>query len=379
MSGGVAQLISVGLQDAVLTGTPQISFFRSNYKQYTHFASSVERQILMSQPTPGAMTSIQIQNKGDLLSYGYLTATTASNGLVQNINWSTAIDKVELWIGGVIVDTQDSVFNYLIEPVTMSGTYSQRYGGITSNVNSASNTFYPFKFFFCKDYQNSLPLCGMIGSPVELRIYWLPTMPAVGAYQFESWFNYIYLDTPERAHFTNSGVNSSGSPNSIKMLIWQVQRQLIPQDYTMNLTFNNPVKFMAANVLPYTSGNMRLNLNIDGQDVGLNRSLIHFQEVSQYFNMTYGLHNPGSINGNLAPAPVFCYPFCLETNKLQPTGTVNFSRVDTFQLKATNGTGMTLTAVGNTNGIFPMGSYLYAVSYNILTVQSGIASLLYSN
>jgi hypothetical protein len=204
-------------------------------------------------------------------------------------------------------------------------------------------------------------------------------MPAAGTYQFESWFNYIYLDTNERTHFTNSGVDASGNVKSIHMLMWQVQRQIIPQDYTMNLTFNNPVKFLAANVLPYTSGNMKLNLNIDGQDFGLNRSLIHFQEVSQYFNMNYGLTNPSSTNGSLAPAPLFCYPFCLETNKLQPTGTVNFSRVDTFQLKAASGSGMTLTAVGNTNGIFPMGSHLYAVNYNILVVQNGIASLLYSN
>jgi len=375
MSGGVAQLISVGLQDAVLTGTPQVSFFRSSYKQYTHFASSVERQILMSQPTPGSMTSIQIQNKGDLLSYGYLTATTSSNGLVKNINWSTAIDKVELWIGGVLVDTQDSVFNYLVEPVAMADSYSKRYGGLSGNTTTASNTFYPFKFFFCKDYQNSLPLCGMIGSSVEIRIYWLTTMPAAGTYMFESWFNYIYLDSNERTYFTNSGLDTSGNPKSIKMLIWQVQRQLIPQDSYMQLTFNNPVKFLAANVLPYTSGSMKLNLNIDGQDVGLNRSLIHFQEVSQYYNMNYGLNNPSS--SALSPAPLFCYPFCLETNKLQPTGTVNFSRVDTFQIKAPNGTN--LTSVGNTNSIFPMGSYMYAVSYNILLVKSGIASLLYSN
>jgi hypothetical protein len=200
-------------------------------------------------------------------------------------------------------------------------------------------------------------------------------MPAAGTYMFESWFNYIYLDSNERTYFTNSGLDTSGNPKSIKMLIWQVQRQLIPQDSYMQLTFNNPVKFLAANVLPYTSGSMKLNLNIDGQDVGLNRSLIHFQEVSQYYNMNYGLHNPSS--SGLSPAPLFCYPFCLETNKLQPTGTVNFSRVDTFQIKAPNGTN--LTSVGNTNSIFPMGSYMYAVSYNILLVKSGIASLLYSN
>jgi hypothetical protein len=379
MSGGIAQLISVGLQDTVLSGTPQVSFFRTNYKQYTHFASSVERQTFTAQPTPGSMTTIQIQNKGDLLNYGYLTATATSNNLVTNINWSTAIDKVELWIGGVLIDTQDSTFNTLIEPVLMADSFSKRWNGTSANTNTVNNTFYPFKFFFCKDYQNSLPLCGMIGSSVEIRVYWLSTMPAVGSYQFESWFNYIYLDGSERKYFTNTEMDSSGNPSSINMLIWQVQRQLIPQDYTMTMTFNNSVKFLAANVLPYTSGNMKLNLNIDGQDVGLNRSLVHFQEVPQYFNTAFGLHNPSSGYGGSSPAPVFCMPFCLETNKLQPTGTVNFSRVDNFQLKTSAGSGTTLSAVGNTNAIFPLGSYLYAVSYNMLVVKSGVASLLYAN
>jgi len=45
MSGGIAQLVAVGAQDAHLVGQPEVSFFRSNYKRHTNFAQTVERQL----------------------------------------------------------------------------------------------------------------------------------------------------------------------------------------------------------------------------------------------------------------------------------------------------------------------------------------------
>ena len=48
-AGGIVQLVATGAQDAWLTGKPEVSFFRSNYRRYTHFASSVERQIIQGE------------------------------------------------------------------------------------------------------------------------------------------------------------------------------------------------------------------------------------------------------------------------------------------------------------------------------------------
>ena len=42
MSGGAVQLVATGIQDAHLTGKPEVSFFRSNFKRHTHFAMSQE-------------------------------------------------------------------------------------------------------------------------------------------------------------------------------------------------------------------------------------------------------------------------------------------------------------------------------------------------
>ena len=46
MSGGIAQLVAVGAQDAHLVGDPEVSFFRSTYRRHTNFSQTVERQVI---------------------------------------------------------------------------------------------------------------------------------------------------------------------------------------------------------------------------------------------------------------------------------------------------------------------------------------------
>jgi hypothetical protein len=60
------------------------------------------------------------------------------------------------------------------------------------------------------------------------------------------------------------------------------------------------------------------------------------------------------------------YSFALKPEEHQPSGTCNFSRIDTAQLKFGAGVG-----VGGGN--------LYAVNYNILRIQAGMGGLAYSN
>ena len=62
----------------------------------------------------------------------------------------------------------------------------------------------------------------------------------------------------------------------------------------------------------------------------------------------------------------FLYPFCLNTNKLQPTGSLNFSRLDSVRLITDSANGFNRTPV-------------YGVNYNILKIQNGMGGLLYAN
>ena len=43
MSAALIDLVSVGAQDVYITGDPQVSFFRQNYKRHTNFAIKPER------------------------------------------------------------------------------------------------------------------------------------------------------------------------------------------------------------------------------------------------------------------------------------------------------------------------------------------------
>jgi hypothetical protein len=180
MSGGIVQLVATGAQDAWLTGKPEVSFFRSNYRRYTHYAHSVERQIIQGQPTPGGISTIRFEKKGDLLSYVYFTARDTNGSVINNLDWSKVIDKIELMIGGQIIDTQDFEYSTDIEPLTGAQTFSQRYlnnqPASQSTPTNQKTTFYPLKFFFCKDWSVSLPLVALQFHDVELRITWSTTM-----------------------------------------------------------------------------------------------------------------------------------------------------------------------------------------------------------
>lgn len=175
MSGGVVQLVAVGPQDAWLTGKPEVSFYRSNYKRYTHYSSSVERQVIQGSPIANGISTIRFEKKGDLLSYVYLTARDNNGAGIVGLDWSKVIDKVELMIGGQIVDTHDFEYMSDIEPIVGARTYSERYlNSDSTTLNNQKASFFPLKFFFCKEWSVALPLIGLQFHDVELRITWSP-------------------------------------------------------------------------------------------------------------------------------------------------------------------------------------------------------------
>jgi Major capsid protein N-terminus/Large eukaryotic DNA virus major capsid protein len=549
MSGGITQLVSTGVQDVHLTGSPQVSFFRSQYKQYTHFAHSVERQLIQGLPTPGGISTVRVERKGDLLSYMYMTARDNTGKLRTDLDWSQIIDRVEVLIGGQVIDLQDPFYTYTIDPVCMANKFSQRYYAQSQSIQRQDNAFYPFKFFFCKEWQTALPLIalqmhdvdiritwsqnlatqfpqnpptgidipsstedasalysissggpatsatltvsnvigtvnlgaivigsnftgstyvssksitsgagtvtvqlansqswGAVSNPVELQFFDPPAsgsiyVPAVAvaatsvvatvnstygvdvvpgmvvtnvyvsavtysannlvatvtlnfasqtftaiisqqvgffypnvstepvapnSLQFSCWANFIYLDVNERDHFAK---------NKFDMLITQVQRVPITNDYVQEIVFNHPVKFIASNVASYSNVNQQLLMQINGVDIGEYKSLPHWVDVPQYYHTPFGYHGAGhSYN-----SPVMLIPFALDTASYQPTGTLNFSRIDNFRIKSVLASGYPLnTILGSSVGVAPQG-YFYAVNYNILTIQNGMGGLRYGN
>jgi hypothetical protein len=237
MSGGITQLVATGVQDMYLSGTPEISFFRSSYKRYTHFASNVERQLIQGNPSPSGVSTIRFEKKGDLLSHVYLTALDTNVASNVNVNWSTIISKLELMIGGQIIDTQDFTWTSNIEPVYGAQTFSNR----ASKKDAASSVFFPLKFFFCKDWQNALPLVALQYHDVEIRITW--ANPSAGD-QYAVWTRFIYLDKDEREWFAKQKHD---------MLIQQITRVPMSDKSTYEFALSQPIKYIAFESNSYTN------------------------------------------------------------------------------------------------------------------------------
>lgn len=237
MSGGITQLVATGVQDAYLSGNPEISFFRSSYKRYTHFASNVERQLIQGNPTQSGVSIIRFEKKGDLLSHVYLTALDANVASNVNVSWSTVISKMELMIGGQIVDTQDFTWTSNIEPVVGAQTFSTK----TYKKDQSSSVFFPLKFFFCKDWQNALPLIALQYHDVEIRVTW--AQPNAWD-QYAVWARFIYLDNDEREWFAKKQHD---------MLIQQVTRVPIAAQNNYEFALSQPIKYIAFESNSYSS------------------------------------------------------------------------------------------------------------------------------
>jgi hypothetical protein len=350
MSGGIAQLVAVGAQDVHLVGDPQVSFFRSTYKRHTNFSQTVERQVIQGNVSNNGMSTIRFERKGDMLNYVYLMPI-AGDGLSANTftdNWSNVISKVELLIGGQVIDEQDSTYSTLIAP-TLSAFSSSKSTSASLYDGTSASKFYPLRFSFCENWQSALPLISLQYHDVELRVTW---GSEAAASKWEVYANYAYLDTQEREVFASQPQN---------MIMTQVQKAISSNSKIQELNFNHPVKYIAAGdasavTMVSTAGN-KLKLQINGTDVADYKFADpNFTTVPLYYHTSHGTATPGT--------KLFFYPFCLDAGKLQPTGSLNFSRLDSARI---------------INDTANCDKDIYAVNYNVLRIENGMGGLLYSN
>ena len=344
MSSGVVQLIAIGAQDKHIMGEPEISFFSSTFKRHSNFSQSVEKQTIQGAVKNNAMSSIKFERSGDLLGYTYLAIDNNVKALDVN-RWDNLIDKVELLIGGQVIDTQDSAFTEKIAIDTFATNMSKSAMGTHPGISSRSY-FYPFRFFFCEGAQCALPIVSLRYHDVELRIYW---GSQASNYNFECYSNYYYLDNEERGNLVSRNHN---------LLITQVQKSIPSNELIQELTFNHPVKYLACSDTTtegaLTSATNKVKIEINGLDLcNFKFGKPHFMEIPNYYHTTF-----------VTSPDFFLYCFCLSTSSLQPTGTLNFSRLDSAKI-------ISQTMIIN--------DPIYAVNYNILRIENGMAGLTYAN
>ena len=257
-------------------------------------------------------------------------------------------------------------------------------------------------------------------------------------HDFKLWVDYIYLDTDERRRFAQV---------SHEYLIEQIQYQtsnINTPNTNIDLYFNHPVKeliwctksvgtegrnHLGGNIgnrigngitsredpssgetsLDQMGGEWQLKLN--GHERFKSRDTKYFtrtqvwqhhtgygalptygiysSQFSNFDNTQRILHIGGDNNASLVSSPIgndsiAVYSFALKPEEHQPSGTCNFSRIDSAQLVGKN---LKIASARNDNHSLEdlngsnnkMEITIYAVNYNVLRIMSGMGGLAYSN
>ena len=409
------QLVAYGAQDVYLTGIPQITFFKVVYRRHTNFSMESIRQ------TPNGSLPIQsvtLARNGDLVHKIYIEwageSSAVSDPLINSENRrdqsdiittstapSSSIRNVEVEIGGQLIDR-------------MTGNFIQHYGELIENnpTGSARSMFQssvlrgkgpgyekaacwtPLPFWFCRNPGLAIPLIALQYHEVKLNITygdWMSnssdSTSGVG-YDLkpEIWVDYIYLDTDERRRFAQV---------SHEYLIEQVQHQSKQFSGTdlkddINLVFNHPVKELIwvpirdfdenQESMPQKTSSATYQLKLNGQDRFAKMDHRYFTRVQSWKYHTGGSLNylsdfpigvPRStaiLKNDLASDYIHVYSFALKPEEHQPSGTCNFSRIDSAILKCD-------ATYDDDGGILD----IYAINYNVLRIMSGMGGLAYSN
>ena len=346
MGGGLLQLVAYGAQDVYLTGNPQITFFKVVYRRHTNFSIESIQQTFNGNASQGNRVTCQISRNGDLVHKLYVVFDTVA--ATQN-DARKCIKKVEVEIGGQLIDRQYGdwmeIWNELTLPAGKKVGYVEM---IKAESNADTKAYVPLEFWFCRNIGLALPLIALQYHEVKINIEFSST----GFSDATLWADYIFLDTDERRRFAQL---------SHEYLIEQVQftggESINSSNLSAKLSFNHPVKeliWQEKNNI--TLGKTKLMLN--GNDRFAERDTKYFTHVQPYQHHTNIPDSGCNIN---------VYSFALKPEEHQPSGTLNMSRIDTAQLKISD----ISEGTGEVN--------IYAHSYNVLRILSGMGGLAYSN
>jgi hypothetical protein len=358
MGGGLLQLVAYGAQDVYLTGNPQITFFKVVYRRHTNFSIESIQQTFNGSAGFGKRVTCQISRNGDLVHKLYVVFDS-STATFTDKDARKYIKKVEVEIGGQLIDRQYGDWMEIWNELTLPEGKKTGYETMVMKAPTNGKRYVPLEFWFCRNIGLALPLIALQYHEVKINIEFdvIGSNTATDFTDATLWADYIFLDTDERRRFAQL---------SHEYLIEQLQytgdETMIDGKLTAKLSFNHPVKELIwrtqtsdVAATPKSSGSAKLMLN--GNDRFSQRDDKYFTHVQPYQHHT---------NIPILSKYINVYSFALKPEEHQPSGTLNMSRIDTAQLQLTGATGAGTTKI-------------YAHSYNVLRILSGMGGLAYSN
>jgi hypothetical protein len=401
MAGALMQLVAYGAQDVYLTADPTVTFWKAVYRRHTNFAMESMSQTLSGTAAFNSKVVCRISRNGDLLHRCYIKATLPAYAGAGIGNCDTYVNRVgfallksvELRVGGQQIDKHYSswmqIWSELTHTTDMKALLDKLVGvkgvdGANFDTNGTTAQLLdlniPLMFSFCRNPGLALPLIALQYHEIELWIEFEESAKLVnrdtavsGSLSgVELWADYIFLDTEERKEFAQK-------PHEYLIEVTQQQQASLTgtTNNSIRLTFNHPTKFLtwaakeasAAGTERFTNfttdatgatagvvsciANAKIRLN--GQDRFTLRDNTYFNYVQPYQHFE-GKPDLG----------INVYSFALKPSEHQPSGSCNLSRIDNVNLEVIpNATAATID--------------VYAFSYNVFRVASGMGGLAYSN
>lgn len=415
--GTIGQLFHVGGLEKFLIESPSLTFWRFQHMQYTNFAVDYKQKHLDGQRQSRHVT---IDREGDLLSEIYLRVDLPA--LAKDAHYIDSvgqlmIKQVDMTIGGQCVKSFTG--NYLYCWDELSGGLKKleemtlKYGS-AANLQRAAKTkrtvYVPLPFHASSG--SALPLVALQFHNVKFNFQFedLSTLTSAGAKMLSAanqnkvyignaaydaddgvaltydqidmqlLYGQVYLSDDERSRFADLAVemligqvqqHGGNSPitgaaitsshrldfnHSVSEIIWAVKHASGPK---LDAPFGG--KLDAENNMDYdvlTSASLKLNSN-DRWDS---------KHPMEYFRLV----QPYQHHSNIPKAKIYCFNFGLHPEEDQPSGAINFSRIDniTFQVTADN-------AKAPLNAAAEL--YVFAVNYNVLVIKDGLGGLMYAS
>ena len=418
--GGLLQLVANGKQDVFLTGNPQVTWFKMVYRRYTNFSIESSSIPFDTQPDFGRRLTCLIPKKGDLLGPLWIEVTlpalkdsvtgaplsytnAIAHALLQEMSFEIGeqeIDKqtgewMELWSNyTVTADKQNAWFQMIGKvPGASQGNDSSEMVGLYGPVN----LYIPLRFWFCKNPGLYLPLLALQYHPVRLNVTLRPlnrmfiidnpnTKPCdvsaapVSITSMQLYGDFIHLDIEERRRFVT---------NSHEYLIEQVQYtssypiESSAQTVQIPMEFNNPIRELYWIVQRDVAVNANQFFNYTNFSIGetaasfqnlISTALIRVEGYDRfdirnadYFRLVqpFQYHTVVPINDY-----VYSYSFCFRPEDIQPSGSLNASRLNTITLQLQLNTTVTPPR-GTAN------ARIYALNHNILRIVDGFGGILF--
>ena len=460
--GGLLQLVAVGKQDVFLTGNPQITWFKMVYRRYTNFAMESQQIYFDGDPDFGKRVTALVPRRGDLLGpmtlevvLPFVTMTDGSTGNYVNGAGYALIEEISLEIGEQEVDKQTGewmqIWSTLSTPAGQRDALNNMIGRVdglnapptmlppaTCSVGTykygALKVYIPLQFWFNKNPGLYLPLLAMQYHPIRVNVKFRDLAGMIAStslnvtcagvqpipskiVEIRLWGDYVYLDTEERRRFV---------ANTHEYLIEQIQytpRISLPENvntHNIRLEFNHPLRelfwviqrdvmntthewFNFGSTSASESGQSRdilqdTTLQVDGYDRFDVRDSGYFRLVQPFQYHTY----------TDVKQFIYLYSFALRPEDMQPSGSLNASRIDNMNLlvnlRPDSNEPLTLTRAvldGNGNQVFDNSTVpptaifsttinpnyvpnrgkahivVYAKNHNVLRVVNGFAGLLF--